>query len=168
VFRLTHALYSTEICSTSELEFLFDAQCQNGMVPHIVFNEKDKTYFPASDFYDIRRSPYAPKHIGTSGMTQPPVHAIACYYIYANAEDKTKAKEFLTKIYPKLKRFHNYLLTDRDPERSGLVTIFHPCESGLDDSPVWDEALSKIRIQHMLKFEIGHHCRWGRTRNDSK
>ena len=88
--RLTHALYSTEICSTSELEFLFDAQWQNGMVPHIVFNEKDKTYFPASDFYDIT---YAPRHIGTSGMTQPPVHAIACYYIYENAEDKTKAKE---------------------------------------------------------------------------
>ncbi|MFQ5940360.1 MAG: glycoside hydrolase, partial [Nitrososphaerales archaeon] len=65
-----------------ELEFLFDAQWKNGMVPHIVFNEKEKTYFPAADFYDITRSPNAPKHIGTSGMTQPPVHAIACYYIY--------------------------------------------------------------------------------------
>ncbi|HYA81900.1 MAG TPA: trehalase family glycosidase [Candidatus Bathyarchaeia archaeon] len=136
-----------------ELEFLFDAQWQNGMVPHIVFNEKEKTYFPAADFYDITRSPYAPKHIGTSGMTQPPVHAISCYYIYENAEDKMKAKEFLSRIYPKLKHFHRFLLTDRDPEKSGLVTIFHPWESGLDDSPVWDEALSKIRIQHTLKFE---------------
>src|SRR5437764_13301683 len=35
-----------------ELEFLFDAQWQNGMVPHIVFNQKEKTYFPAADFYD--------------------------------------------------------------------------------------------------------------------
>jgi len=123
------------------------------MVPHIVFNQKEKTYFPAADFYDITRSPYAPKHIGTSGMTQPPVHAIACYYIYKNAENKTKAKEFLRRIYPNLKRFHKYLLTERDPEKSGLVTIFHPWESGLDDSPVWDEALSKIKIQHPLKFE---------------
>ncbi len=136
-----------------ELEFLFDAQWQNGMVPHIVFNEKEKTYFPAADFYDITGSPYAPKHIGTSGMTQPPVHAISCYYIYENAEDKMKAKEFLSRIYPKLKHFHRFLLTDRDPEKSGLVTIFHPWESGLDDSPVWDEALSRIRIQHTLKFE---------------
>jgi hypothetical protein len=55
-----------------ELDFLFDAQWNNGMVPHIVFNEKEKTYFPAADFYDITRSQYAPKHIGTSGMTQPP------------------------------------------------------------------------------------------------
>ena len=44
-------------------------------------------------------------------------------------------------------------MTERDPEKSGLVTIFHPWESGLDDSPVWDEALSKIKIQHPLKFE---------------
>jgi len=41
------------------------------MVPHIVFNEKEKTYFPVDDYYDITRSPNAPKHIGTSGMTQP-------------------------------------------------------------------------------------------------
>ncbi len=136
-----------------ELEFLFVAQWSNGMLPHIVFNPKEKTYFPAADFYDINRSPHSPKHIGTSGMTQPPVHAIACYYIYANSHDKAKAKKFLRRIFPKLKMFHNYLLTVRDPEKSGLVTILHPWESGLDDSPVWDSALSKIKIQHVLKFE---------------
>jgi hypothetical protein len=136
-----------------ELEFLFNAQWLNGMIPHIVFNKKEKTYFPAADFYDITRSPNAPKHIGTSGMTQPPVHAIASYYIYENSEDKAEAKDFLSRMYPKLKHFHNYLMTDRDPENSGLVTILHPWESGLDDSPIWDEVLSKITIQHQLKFE---------------
>jgi hypothetical protein len=147
-----NSYFNTDV-AIKELEFLFDAQWQNGMVPHIVFNEKEKTYFPTADFYEITRSPYAPKHVGTSGMTQPPIHAISCYYIYENAEDKTKAKQFLSWIYPKLKHFHKFLLTNRDPEKSGLVTIFHPWESGLDDSPVWDEALSKIRIQHTLKFE---------------
>jgi hypothetical protein len=138
-----------------ELEFLFDAQWKNGMVPHIVFNEKEKTYFPAAKFYEITRSPNAPRHIGTSGMTQPPVHAIACYYIYENDTDqaKTRSKEFLRKFYPKLRFFHRYLMTQRDPEKSGLVTILHPWESGLDDSPVWDHALSKIKIRHTLKFE---------------
>jgi len=57
------------------------------MIPHIVFNEKDKTYFPSADFYDITRSTNAPTNIGTSGMTQPSVHAMSCYYIYENAED---------------------------------------------------------------------------------
>jgi hypothetical protein len=92
-----------------EIEFLFDAQWKNGMVPSIVFNEKEKTYFPSADFYEITRSDNTPTHIGTSGMTQPAVHAISCYYIYKNSDDnnnKAKAKEFLNKIYPKLKAFH--------------------------------------------------------------
>ena len=114
------------------------------MVPHIVFNDKEKTYFPAEDFYEIRRSPNAPMHIGTSGMTQPPVHAISCYYIHVNSTDKAKTKAFLRNMVPKLMNFHRYLLTDRDPEESGLVTILHPWESGEDDSPIWDLPLSKI------------------------
>ncbi len=127
-----------------EIQFLFDAQWKNGMVPHIVFNEKEKTYFPAADFYEITRSPNAPTHIGTSGMTQPPVHAISCYYIHYNSTDKSKTKTFLQNILPKLVNFHRYLLTDRDPEESGLVTILHPWESGEDDSPIWDLPLSKV------------------------
>jgi hypothetical protein len=130
-----------------EIEFLFNAQWKNGMVPHIVFNGKEKTYFPDADFYEAIRSDNAPTNIGTSGMTQPPVHAISCYYIYENSENKAKAKEFLSKIYPKLKRFHRFLMSDRDPEISGLVTILHPWESGLDDSPRWDEPLSRINLK---------------------
>ena len=75
-----------------ELEYLFDAQWKNGMIPHILFNEKEKTYFPTAEYYEITRSPNAPQHIGTSGMTQPPVHALACFYILHNSKDQTKAK----------------------------------------------------------------------------
>ena len=71
-----------------EIQFLFDAQWKNGMIPHMVFNEKEKTYFPAADFYEITCSPNAPEHIGTSGMTQPPVHALPCYHIHQNSEHK--------------------------------------------------------------------------------
>lgn len=136
-----------------DLEYLFKAQWKNGMIPHIVFNDKEKTYFPASDFYDINRSPNAPKNIGTSGMTQPPMHAIASYYIYENSQNKKRSLEFLNWIFPKLMNFHRYLMTQRDPEKSGLVTIFHPWESGLDDSPTWDDALSRIKIQHLITFK---------------
>jgi glycogen debranching enzyme len=138
-----------------ELESLFAAQWKNGMIPHIVFDESKKTYFPAADFYNITRSENAPKNVGTSGMTQPPVHSIACYYIYQNAQDKTRVKEFLKNAYPKLMSFHRYLMTDRDPEKSGLVTILHPWESGLDNSPIWDEPLSRIQVKEedLPKFE---------------
>ena len=139
--------------SMKELEYLFDAQWWNGMIPHIVFNENENTYFPSSAYYDITRSPDAPEHIGTSGMTQPPVHALACFYIHYNSKDKTKTKEFLTKVYPNLLKFHRYLMTERDPEKSGLVTIFHPWESGRDDSPIWDDALARVNITKLSKFE---------------
>jgi hypothetical protein len=88
-------------------------------------------------------------------MTQPPVHAISCYYIYKNSDDKALAREFLNKMYPRLKAFHRFLMTDRDPEKSGLVTILHLWESGLDDSPRWDEALSRISVkeEELPKFK---------------
>ena len=116
-----------------ELEFLFDAQWKNGMLPQIVYankkNKKEDTYFPSAEFYDVMRSPNAPRHVKTSGITQPPVHTISCYYIYKNSTDdkgRERAKRFLSNIFPKLVKFHNYLMTQRDPEKSGLITIFHP------------------------------------------
>ncbi|HZD36057.1 MAG TPA: hypothetical protein VE130_12705 [Nitrososphaeraceae archaeon] len=136
-----------------ELKYLFDAQWKNGMIPHIVFNEKEKTYFPSAEFYDVKRSPNAPKHIGTSGVTQPPMHAIACFYVYNNSDDKEKSKEFLRGVYPNLLRFHRFLMCERDPEKSGLITLFHPWESGRDDSPVWDDALARIIVKDLPKFE---------------
>ena len=81
------------------------------MVPHIVFNEREKTYFPAADFYDITRSSNAPRHIGTSGMTQSPVHAIATYYIYENSKDKTVARELAScELFEAKLASSNYLL----------------------------------------------------------
>ncbi|MGD1836441.1 MAG: MGH1-like glycoside hydrolase domain-containing protein, partial [Nitrososphaeraceae archaeon] len=137
-----------------ELEYLFDAQWKNGMIPHIVFNADEKTYFPAADFYQVTRSANAPTHVGTSGLTQPPVHAIACYYIYYNHPDKDgEGKEFLRKSFKHLKNFHRYLLTARDPESSGLVTLFHPWESGTDNSPIWDETFSRIKVKDLPKFK---------------
>lgn len=136
-----------------ELRYLLNAQWKNGMIPHIVFNEKEKTYFPSADFYDVTRSPDAPENVGTSGVTQPPVHALACFYIYYNSDDKGKSKEFLREVYPNLLRFHRFLMCERDPERSGLVTLFHPWESGRDDSPVWDDALARITVKDLPKFK---------------
>ena len=48
-----------------EIEFLFSAQWKNGMIPHIVFNEKEKTYFPSADFYDMKKYDYDQKKMYT-------------------------------------------------------------------------------------------------------
>jgi mannosylglycerate hydrolase MGH1-like protein len=102
-----------------ELRHLFNAQWKNGLVPHIVFNNTEMTYFPAGDFYSSSKiSNDAPKDHATSSLIQPPVHAIAAYYIYKNSRDndveKDEAIKFLQWIFPRLLRFHEYLMKERD------------------------------------------------------
>ena len=134
-----------------ELEHLFKAQWNNGMLPSIVFTD-NPGYFPSAEFYDSKRAKEAP-NIPTSTITHPPVHAIACYYIYRNASDKEKVKNFLKRIFPKIVLYHEYLLTVRDPEKSGAVTLMHPWESGMDNSPLWDEPLNNVVIDELPKYE---------------
>ena len=48
-------------------------------------------------------------------------------------------------MFPRLRDWHAYLFRERDPERSGLVYIRHPWESGMDNSPLWDASLQRIQ-----------------------
>jgi neutral trehalase len=50
----------------------------------------------------------------------------------------------VVELYPHLVNWHRWLHTARDPERTGLVTILHPWESGLDNSPRWDQPLESV------------------------
>ena len=52
-----------------------------------------------------------------------------------------------------LSSWHRYLLTYRDPEASGLVTIYHPWESGTDNSPRWDAALEPVEAGEVSPHE---------------
>ena len=133
----------------AELESLFSGQWKNGMVPQIVFDpEALGHYFPEPEFWQAQRSPHAPEGVLTSGITMPPVHAIAAEAIYKNARRSARksALSFLERIYPKLLALHAYLYRERDPEGEGLVYIRHPWESGIDNSPTWDGPLGRIRI----------------------
>jgi hypothetical protein len=74
-------------------------------------------------------------------VVQPPVHATAALYGYRHAEDETRAKEFLKYTFPKLRAWHPYLYRERDPGGEGLAYIRHPWESGMDNSPLWDQIM---------------------------
>ena len=67
-------------------------------------------------------------------------------------EEAEDARAFLHEAYPSLLRWHRYLLTYRDPEGSGLVTIYHPWESGTDNSPRWDAALAAVEVGDMPPY----------------
>ena len=144
--------------AAQELRVLFAAQWTTGMVPHIVFNPAASGYFPDPERWGITIAPTKPSGILTSGMCQPPVHAIAARSIWEIARQRGEAEgadatAFLREIYPRMLAWHRYLATDRDPEQSGLVTIYHPWESGADNSPAWDDALMAITVGDLPPYE---------------
>ena len=132
----------------AELEGLFTAQWSTGMVPHIVFRAgPDQPYFPGPEWWDC--AAVAPAAAGlpvqTTGICQPPVHALALRRIWelTPRERRPEIRERVRALYPRLVKWHRYLATQRDPEESGLVTAYHPWE-GTDNSPRWDRALARI------------------------
>ena len=129
-----------------ELLSLFRGQWRNGMLPHIIFDPEEKGYFPGPEVWKTHISPEAPRDLPTSGITQPPIHAAVAWTIYERAKDREGAKGFLRELFPKLLAFHRYLYRERDPMGEGLVYIRHPWESGMDNSPVWDGPLGRIKI----------------------
>lgn len=134
--------------AVAEMRHLFRGQWANGMIPHIQYNPnvEHKAYFPDSARWASRlASPDAPRDVETSGIAQPPVHAIAIRQLIDLASED-QAREIAKEFYTPLREWHRYLISARDPENSGLITIVHPWESGMDNSPRWDEALARIDV----------------------
>jgi Trehalase len=127
----------------AELRWLFASQWADGLLPHIRFAD-DGRYFPGPEFWQTHRSPSAPQEPKTSGIVQPPVHATAVWHVYRQARDGDEAKKFLRELLPRLVAWHAYLYRERARDGDGLVEIWHPWESGMDNSPLWDEALARI------------------------
>src|SRR6266567_5461885 len=127
-----------------ELESLFAGQWRNGMVPHIVFDPAATGYAPGPDQWQCARySDEAPIAPATSGICDPPVHAIAGARILevAAAHGGREAEFTLgwaAHLYPRLLAWHRFLARDRADKQTGLMTLFHGWESGTDNSPRWD------------------------------
>jgi glucosylglycerate hydrolase len=134
--------------AVAEIRSLMRGQWKNGMIPHIQFNAHvpADAYFPDAGRWDAQSaSPDAPRDVATSGIMQPPVHAIAVKSICDQA-GRHEARAIAREFYAPLREWHRYLMSARDPEVSGLVTIVHPWESGMDNSPRWDRAMGRIDV----------------------
>lgn len=131
-----------------EVLSLFEGQWECGMLPHIVFNEDvpADAYFPGPDFWRSEVASGSPRGAATSGITQPPIHAIAALEMHRKAGDADRSKGFLARMYPKLVALHEYFRDRRSASGDGLTYIVHPWESGLDNSPAWDQALDRVEI----------------------
>jgi Mannosylglycerate hydrolase MGH1-like glycoside hydrolase domain len=139
-----------------ELESLLGAQWADGRIPHISFSPSvpRDAYFPGPDFWQaITR-----KGQETSGIVQPPVHALAAWLTHIADESESVRRGFLARVYPKLTEWHRYLRECRDLGGRGLVSVVHPWESGMDNSPAWDEPLARVEPAPLSSF----------TRRDTK
>ncbi|WP_037820715.1 MGH1-like glycoside hydrolase domain-containing protein [Streptomyces sp. NRRL B-3229] len=133
----------------TELETLLTAQWGDGRIPHIVFNPSVPldAYFPSPDFWrssTAGRSAGAPRTVQTSGIVQPPVHALAAWLVHRADPGLSRSRGFLARVYPRLAAWHRYLLHRRDLGGGGLASVVHPWEQGMDNSPAWDLPLSRV------------------------
>lgn len=133
----------------TELETLLAAQWADGRIPHIVFNPSVPldAYFPSPDFWrssTAGRAAGAPRTVQTSGIVQPPVHALAAWLVHRADPGLSRARGFLTRVHPRLAAWHRYLLHRRDLGGGGLASVVHPWEQGMDNSPCWDAPLARI------------------------
>ncbi|MEU7425168.1 hypothetical protein [Streptomyces sp. NPDC040750] len=133
----------------TELETLLAAQWGDGRVPHIVFNPSVPldAYFPSPDFWRSSTAGHgagAPRTVQTSGIVQPPVHALAAWLVHRADPVLSRARGFLARVYPRLAAWHRYLLHRRDLGGGGLACVVHPWEQGMDNSPCWDAPLARV------------------------
>ena len=117
-----------------ELDTLFAAQWDDGMVPHIIFHRVDPGYFPGPDVWGTGRAP------ATSGISQPPVAAILARQIL-DADPETGLLR-VARLYPRLLAWHRWWAEFRSTH--GPAAITHPWESGRDNCPDWDIGMADV------------------------
>jgi glucosylglycerate hydrolase len=133
-----------------ELSSLFRGQWRTGMLPHIVFQSAADGYVPGPAQWQCDRfSADAPAEVATSGICQPPVHALAAARILemaatADPREHASTRTWAAAAYPRLLAWHRFLARDRVDPGTGLVTVFHGWESGMDNSPRWDVPYSNV------------------------
>ncbi len=130
------------LCALEEFELakqnlmsLFAMQEPDGFVGHMVYWQ---LLLPKNIFTIIeakRPRGYLRPHM--SALIQPSFVAQALERIY----EKTGDKEFLTSMLPKIKKYHDWVISKRAFDGDSLITIIAPVESGIDWKPSYDEVL---------------------------
>jgi alpha,alpha-trehalase len=161
----THALglvHWSHERAIEELLALTAGQWDNGLVPQIVFNPDESKYFPGPKFWKTDHC--SPEGIQTSGISQPPVLGMSVPYVIriiaetSGGKIPEKERGQLQLLLDRTYAFLKYLKSFRDNEDCGLITVIHPWESGLDNSPNWDDGLDAAEFaldaipQHVIEL----------------
>ena len=132
-----------------EIETLLSGQWEDGMIPHILFHDKNTKYFPNHTVWNCGNK------ISSSGITQPPIIVSVLRKILESNKINKKQERRVKEIVKKLKKYLKWFIKFRDPKKKGLVSILHPWESGYDNSSIWDEPMSRVKVEKDLKYKRG-------------
>lgn len=115
----------------SELLSLLTNQQPDGLVPHVTFWQGEEFEERLPDYSIAHRTPYF------SDCMQPPLLAEAVAAVAARG----RGEPFLHEVLPAARRYFDWLHNVRDPDDDGLVAVLQADETGLDESPKFDEYL---------------------------
>ena len=147
--------------AAEELRSLLKGQWPNGMIPDMVNARVDvlasrawrqagddirhfrigaalKDAYQAAN-YKVQEAAFAFMHshkTWSSGFTQPPIVADAVMKVADSVEPRSRSA-FLAEMYPQLKRYYDWIARER--VQGGLMVIYHSWESGVDNSPRFDQ-----------------------------
>ncbi len=129
-----------------EIDRLLEGQWVDGMIPHIIFHKESPDYFPGADVWGVpdgclQNGKRLPR---TSGISQPPVLASCVRRLWEHSRTPQSQKARMPRLCKQMLAWHRWWWSARDPGNSGLVCIYHPWESGMDNSPAWDGALQRV------------------------
>jgi len=129
----------------AELRSLLSAQWPTGFVPHIVFWEPDDGYFPGPAVWGTGGGAPPPPAPQTTGITQPPLPVSAAAALFAADPDRLRARRELGALLPSLSAWVEWLCRARRGPHGAVVAV-HPWETGMDNSPAWDEPLAETPL----------------------
>lgn len=141
---------------------------------HSVFERElaEKNIIAVLDDTSLIEGIYPPNYIvskfRSGDRSQPPIGSLICWKIYR----RFKNKDFLKWVYPRLKKWHSWWKVKRDGNKDGLLewgsnyglkeegndagTLFAAkCESGMDNSPLYDDAEYVRETMTMNLTDIG-------------
>ena len=125
--------------ATAEIESMLAAQWSDGMVPHVHYDPAHlRDYFPGPDRWPGAQARVRRLGELTSGITNPPVLAIAARRIGVRQPDLELRHAFWRRVLGPLEGYVGFLLESRQIPGSPLVGVVHPWETGWDNSPRWD------------------------------
>ncbi|MBC7254299.1 MAG: hypothetical protein H5T72_10080 [Actinobacteria bacterium] len=134
-----------------ELETLFRQVREDGHLPHEVLLPH-RTSHPWLNNLKTWLVRWEFDRRGASYMIDPPSYHYAAELVY----ERTRDRDWLGRLWPNMCRSLDYLLEERDVFGNGLVTIFHPWESGTDMSPQFFSAMGLDRggLKSLLRSDL--------------